>query len=175
MGLKLNRKGVAEAFGCSLPTVDVWVKEGLPAVTAGSKGVEWQFDSVAVHQWLVKKAKSARRTRGNRFGEGEDGLAEGEIVIEEAKRRKEVAAMLTAELELAEAMGAVAPLDAILKTLSDEISNAKARILAIPSKLRPTALMHAATPEKAKLIVEAAEKLVLGALTEIKSGGAPSP
>lgn len=167
----LNRKQVAEVFGCSLPTVDVWVKEGMPAKAQGSKGTAWEFDSVSVHEWLVAKARKSRRTRGNRFGEGGD-KDDGEMSLDEAKRRHEVAKMKSAELALAEEMKAVAPLDMILKVIGDEIGNARARLLAIPSKFRPTAQMHAASSEKARKLVDEVDMLVRDALTEIKSYGA---
>lgn len=171
-GRILNRKDVAEVFGCSLPTVDVWIGEGMPAVKQGAKGSPWEFDSVAVHQWLVKKAKATRRTRANRFGEGGETpeQPEGESG-EEAKARKARADASLSELELAEALKLVAPVAVIAKTLSDEISKARARILAIPVKLRPTADMCASSPERAKRVVAEVDKLIREALEEIKSGG----
>lgn len=169
-GMILNRKTVAEVFGCSLPTVDVWVKQGLPALVQGSKGSAWEFDSVAVHQWLVAQAKKSRRTRGNRFGEGDDD-SPGAMTIDDAKRRHEIAKAKTAEIELAKEMGAVAPIDTIAKVVSDEVANARARLLAIPTKFRPTAQMHAGSAEKVKKLVSAVDDLVRDALTEIKSYG----
>lgn len=168
--MKLNRKQVAECFGCSLPTVDTWRDEGCPVLGGGGKGVAVDFDSAAVHAWLVKKAKSNRRTRGNRFGEGDDGPAEGEITIEEAKRRHEVAKAKTAELELAEAMGLLAPVEVFAKVVADQVANARARLLAIPSKLRPVAEICSKDAERAKRLVNEVDDLVRDALTEIKEG-----
>lgn len=171
-GRILTRKDVAETFGCSLPTVDVWVREGLPAVKEGAKGSPWEFDSIAVHNWLVKKAKGERRTRGNRFGGSDEGGQSAELETnDDAKARKARADASIAELELAEALKLVAPVAVIAKVLSNEIANARARILAIPTKLRPTAQTCASTPEKAKKLVAEVEALIHEALSEIKSVG----
>ncbi|GJD31485.1 hypothetical protein PMNALOAF_2744 [Methylobacterium adhaesivum] len=175
MGRILNRAEVAETFGYSLPTVDTWIKDGLPARQQGAKGVPWQFDSAEVHAWLVKKARATRRTRGNAFGDekGGDEQAEGHITLDEAKRRKEVANAKSAELDFARDMDAVAPIDMIAKVLSDEIANARARLLAIPTKFRPSAQLHASDPERAKKLVTIVDELIHSALTEIKAAGVP--
>jgi phage terminase Nu1 subunit (DNA packaging protein) len=175
MGRPLNRKEVADFFGCSLPTVDVWVKEGCPAVQEGAKGSPWQFDSVAVHGWLVKKARAERRTRGNRFGGGDAEPPEGDGLetSEEGKARKIRADASIAELELATKLNFVAPVATIAKVLSAEIANARARILAIPTKVRPVAQMHAKDDERSKKIVSEVDRLIREALEEIKAGGQP--
>lgn len=171
----LNRAEVAETFGYSLPTVDSWIKDGLPSRQQGAKGVPWQFDSAEVHAWLVKKARATRRTRGNAFGDeregGEGETPEGWVGLDEAKRRKEVANAKSAELDLAKSLGAVAPLDMIAKTLSDEVAKARAKLLSIPTRFRPTAQLHAASAEKAKKLVAAVDELIHAALTEIKIAG----
>lgn len=174
MGKILNRAEVAEIFGYSLPTVDSWIKDGLPSRQAGAKGVPWQFDSAEVHAWLIKKARNTRRTRGNSFGDEREGGAEipdGWVGIDEAKRRKEVANAKSAELDLAKSLGAVAPIEMISKTLSDEVAKARAKMLSIPTRFRPTAQLHAASPDKAKKLVAAVDELIHAALTEIKIDG----
>ena len=173
-GRMLNRKEVAEVFGYSLPTVDTWIKDGLPSRVQGSKGVEWQFDSAEVHAWLVKKARATRRTRGNSFGDekDEDGQGEGHVSLDDAKRRKEVANARLAELDLAKNMTVVAPVAMLSKVVSDEIANARARLLAVPTKFRPAAQQHARGAEAAKKLVAEVDGLIHAALTEIKTYGA---
>lgn len=174
MGRLLNRAEVAEVFGYSLPTVDTWIKDGLPSRQQGRKGVEWQFDSAEVHSWLVKKARATRRTRGNEWGDERDaGDGDGpvEMTLDEAKRRHEVAKMKSAELGLAKDMEAVAPIDMIAKVVSDEIANARARLLGVPTKFRPTAQLHATDADGAKKLVAEVDTLIHAALTEIKAYG----
>jgi len=47
----LNRQEVAEIFSISLPTVDSWVKRGMPYVRRGSNGREWEFRLSRVFSW----------------------------------------------------------------------------------------------------------------------------
>lgn len=176
MGKIINRADTAIYFGAALTTVDVWIKEGCPAKRAGK---EWQLDSAEVHAWLMKRALAEKRHRGNRFGGGRDerqeggDAPEGQITLDEAKRRKEVANAKSAELDLAKDMEAVAPIAMIGKVISDEIANARARLLAVPTKFRPTAQLHARDAERAKKLVSEVDALIHNALTEIKTYGTP--
>ncbi|WP_311276157.1 terminase small subunit [Methylobacterium sp. WCS2018Hpa-22] len=177
MGKIVNRAELAEIFGYSLPTVDTWIKEGLPTRKQGAKGVAWEIDTAEAHTWLIKKARATRRTRGNVFGDekGEDS-GEGRMSLDEAKQRHEIAKAKSAELSLARELGAVAPIDTIARVVSDEIANARARLLAVPTKFRPHAQLHASDPERAKKLVAEVDSLIHAALTEIKSfGSAETP
>lgn len=108
MGVKLNRAGLAEHMGISLPTVDRWVKEGMPVVQRGSRGVEWVFDLSEVIRWW-----------GDRKVEAATGATDD---LEEIEKRTARAKMEKAELELAKAKGEVAPVR--------EFERAQARIMA---------------------------------------------
>lgn len=46
-----NKAGCAEFFDVSIPTVDAWIRRGMPVVQKGSKSVAWQIDLLAVAQW----------------------------------------------------------------------------------------------------------------------------
>ena len=164
----VNRQGLADAFGAATTTVDAWVREGCPSE---KKGREYAFDTAEVHKWLVKRALAEKRRRGNRFGEA--ALPEGQISYDEAKRRKEAALAKNAELDLAQKLGLVAPIDTITKVVSGEIGNARAKLLAVPARFRPDAQMHASSPERAKKLVAKVEDLIHEALSEIKSFSTP--
>jgi len=167
MGRPLSQNEVATFFGYSLPTVRSWVEEGCPVQSEGGKGKAYVFDSEAVHRWLLGRDK-----RSGRAPRAPDPDADPEkISKEEADRRKAVADALKAELAFVTAKEQVAPIAMIAKVVSDEIANARARLLAIPTKLRPEAQVCAATPEKAKRLVAKVDDLVRDALTEIKSYG----
>lgn len=92
----VNRAGLAEAMGKSLPTIDKWVKEGCPVKVRGRKGVEWEFCMPDVVAWF------GRRER--------DLVTDNADATEDAlKRRKMLAETGKAELEFAKAAGEVAP------------------------------------------------------------------
>lgn len=46
-----SKSGCAEFFGVSLPTVESWVRRGMPTVQQGSRGVAWVIDLLAVAEW----------------------------------------------------------------------------------------------------------------------------
>lgn len=172
MGRKLTRADLAEVFDCAKTTVDVWVNEGCPYDVRGTKGAAWQFDSADVHRWLVARATKEKRRRGNRFGgnpEGEEA-GEGEMSLGEAQRRKAVADAKKSELGLANDLGLVAPVDRLLKAVSDEVAKARARLLAIPSKFLPTLQMIARDEDGAKRGVKVLDDAIHEALSEIKAG-----
>lgn len=53
-----TKAGCAEFFGISLPTVEAWVRKGMPVQQQGSRGVAWAIDLLAAAEW--KFAGSAR-------------------------------------------------------------------------------------------------------------------
>lgn len=94
----VNRQQLGESIGVSLPTIDAWVREGMPVVQRGGRGVAWEFDLAACVQWYGEKQR--RQAAGD-----------APTDIEEAKRRKVSAEAEMAELEVAKAKSLVAPID----------------------------------------------------------------
>lgn len=41
----------AEFFDVSLPTIEAWVRKGMPVVQAGSKGIAWEIDLLEACKW----------------------------------------------------------------------------------------------------------------------------
>lgn len=118
----VNRAALAEIFGKTMPTVDSWVRAGCPVVKRGSKGIEWQFDTAAVADWL--------RDRAVREATGTATLDEAEL-----KRRKLAAETETAELELAKSKMLVAPLDQIERNVSRAFAELRANLRNIPTNI----------------------------------------
>jgi hypothetical protein len=58
--MKTNRAGLADALGVSLPSVDRYVRDGMPVERNGRKGVESSFDVAACIRWL--RQRDAART-----------------------------------------------------------------------------------------------------------------
>lgn len=48
---KATKAQLAEFFNVSIPTVDAWVRKGMPVVERGSKTSPWVFDLLAVTLW----------------------------------------------------------------------------------------------------------------------------
>jgi phage terminase Nu1 subunit (DNA packaging protein) len=170
---QLVKKGdIAAIFGYSLPTVDAWIKEGCPVKTEGGKGKAYQLDTEDVFRWLLQREKRPGRP-SSRPPEGEVDPETGErkVSLEESTRRKAYADALKAELAFVTAKELVAPVEMIARVVSNEVANARARLLAIPSKLRPEAQVCAIDEDKARRIVAKVDDLIREAMNEIKSFG----
>ncbi|MGY3443250.1 terminase small subunit [Bradyrhizobium sp. USDA 4473] len=137
----------------------------MPVKTHGSRGKQFEFDTEEVLKWLLVRERAERKA--HTAASVKDG--EENITIDKAKLRYEIARAKTAELELARQMGLVRPIDMIAKVLSNEIANAWARLLGIPSKVWPAIHLKVGTSEQTKKLVNEVERLILEALGEIKS------
>jgi phage terminase Nu1 subunit (DNA packaging protein) len=122
MGVKLNRAGLAEHLGVSLPTIDRWGKEGMPVVQRGSRGVEWVFDLAEVIRWRVDRASK-------------DAAADAPDGLEEIEKRTAAAKMLTAELALAQARGDVAPIREFERAQAKAFAEVRANVMNVPQRV----------------------------------------
>jgi phage terminase Nu1 subunit (DNA packaging protein) len=122
MGIKLNRTGIADHMGVSLPTIDRWVREACPVDQRGSRGVEWIFDLADVIRWYTdKKIKEVS---------SDDPTEESQI-----ERRTLTAKMRSAELALAKEMGEVAPVHEFEQAQAAIFSGIRANCLNIPQRV----------------------------------------
>ncbi len=164
MGKTVNRQELADIFGYSLPTISAWVENGMPVKSHGGRGKQFEFDTEEVLKWLLGRERAERKAHAAAT------LKDGgeEITIDKARLRNEIAKAKLSELELATKMELVRPIQMIVKVLSNEIANARARLLGIPSKLRPAIQLEVGAPEGTKKLVNEVERLILEALNEIK-------
>lgn len=120
MGVKLNRSGLAEHMGVSLPTIDRWVKDGMPVVQRGARGIEWVFDLADVISWYARRQAEAA-------GGAVDDL-------KEIEKRTARAKMEQAELGLAHARGQVAPIAEFQRVQSSMMAIIRQNILNVPQR-----------------------------------------
>ncbi|UOV84349.1 terminase small subunit [Klebsiella pneumoniae] len=120
MGVKLNRSGLAEHMGVSLPTVDRWVKEGMPVVQRGARGVEWSFDLADVIRW---------------WGDRKAAAAAGEVDdLSEIEKRTAKAKMEQVELALAEAKALVAPISEFERAQASMMAAIRQNVMNVPQR-----------------------------------------
>lgn len=120
-GQEVNRTGLSEVFGVSLPTVDTWVRGGCPALQRAGKGQQWVFDTAAVAKWLRDRAVA------DATGEVQQDEAEIELRTKRAK-------MLAAELELAKSRAEVAPVKEFERVQAARWAMVRANCLNIPQR-----------------------------------------
>jgi phage terminase Nu1 subunit (DNA packaging protein) len=46
-----NKADCAQFFGVTLPTIDKWIRDGMPTVQRGSQGISWVIDLHAAAKW----------------------------------------------------------------------------------------------------------------------------
>ncbi|EKS8713573.1 terminase small subunit [Salmonella enterica subsp. enterica serovar 4,[5],12:i:-] len=56
--MNVNKKKLAEIFGCDVRTVTAWQSQGLPLVSGGGKGNEAVFDTAAAISWYAERDAS---------------------------------------------------------------------------------------------------------------------
>jgi phage terminase Nu1 subunit (DNA packaging protein) len=166
MGKIVNRQELADLFGYSLPTITSWIESGMPVETHGSRGKQFEFDTENVLKWLLARERALRKAEVAKASADGDGEV---ITIDKAKLRYEIARAKTAEIELAQKMGLLRPVAMIARVMSNEIANCRARLLGIPSKMRPAIHLAVGTGEATQKLINEVERLIREALTEIKS------
>ena len=156
-GKIVNRAELASIFGTSLPTIDAWVRAGMPCVQEGGRGVEYRFNTREVIAW-----RSAREALPGGAG------GTGPETLDEAKRRREITNADLAEIELAEKRGQVVPIEHVAKQVGRLLASVKARLLAIPTKAAPV-VQTAGSAEEVRATLEDA---IREAMTELVSAAA---
>jgi terminase small subunit / prophage DNA-packing protein len=129
----MNRSQLAELLAVNLTTVDNWVREGCPFVKRPVRaGVgNWEFSPAAVVQWRID------RERQSALGD----LAK--VDEAEARRRKMAAEAGLAELELQIKNGNAVAIADQERIWVQMVGSARARLLAIPTKVGPSVAIEA--------------------------------
>lgn len=117
----VNRAQLADVFGCSLPTVDSWVRLGCPVVQKGSRGIEWKFDTAAVAKWRSDRVV-------------QDATGDKQQDSDEIERRTKRAKMLQAELDLAKARGDVATISDFERVQAARAAVIRQNVMNVPQR-----------------------------------------
>lgn len=121
--MQLNRDKLADFLGCSLRTVDEYVRGGMPGEAPRRKGDQWRFDSAAAVSWLRERERSAVLGEIAKVDEGE------------AKRRKLAADAAQAEFNLAEAQGKAISIREWVIAGEQMVGAARAKLLGLGARL----------------------------------------
>lgn len=135
-----NKAILSQFFDVSLPTIDSWVKKGMPVVQRGSRSVPWVFDLLECAQW--------------RFGftpEGEDEINPETLPPTERK------AWYDSEhkrRDLQERDRALIPASEVEQTIATAFSAISQGMRAIPDNLERRLGCGPETAEAVELIIE---------------------
>jgi len=56
----LNKRELSDFFGISLPTLDAWIADGLPALVEGTNGRQYEFQASAAWAWKCNRDEGDR-------------------------------------------------------------------------------------------------------------------
>jgi phage terminase Nu1 subunit (DNA packaging protein) len=122
VGVKLNRSDLADHMGISMPTVDRWVKDGMPVDVRGRQGVQWSFDLADVIRWRIDRA-------------AKDAAADAPDDLAQIEKRTAQAKMLTAELDLAKKRGEVAPIADFERAQAKAFAQIRANVMNVAQRV----------------------------------------
>lgn len=143
---RANKAEAAEFFAVTLPTIEKWIRDGMPVVQRGARGVSWIIDLHHVAEWRYQARLPTGEVDPDRLPAAERKLwYDGEARRIEVRRRKR---------ELFER-------DEVLSTISEMIAIFADQVRGIPDRLEREVGL---TPAQA----EAAENLLNAELVALK-------
>ncbi len=140
-GKVVGRQELADIFGVSGPTVDAWMRNGAPYITAGSKGISWEINTAEISEWLINKSVD-EATGATQAGEAE------------VERRMKFAKMQRVELQLEKEKKLVAPIDEMSQALSVTFATMRAALRIIPGRVY-SALVGETNETRFKKVIQA--------------------
>lgn len=146
MGEKVNKQRLQGILGKDHKTLLKWQKEGMPMEKIGARGTSNVYDTEKVVDWLVAKAS-------------------GNDEMERARIRLTTAQAMKTELEVEELQGALIPLDKMKMMWAGVLTNFRAKILSMPTRLAPL-IVTQKDPKKIEKIVKDYCNEALNALSE---------
>lgn len=132
--MNVNKKKLAEIFGCDVRTVTAWQSQGLPLVSGGGKGNEAVFDTAAAISWYAERDASIENEKLRKEVDDLRAAAESDLnpgTIDYERYRLTKAQADAQELKNAEREGLVLETELftyILQRVAQEIAGILSRI-----------------------------------------------
>jgi phage terminase Nu1 subunit (DNA packaging protein) len=138
----LNKSQLARALNVSEPTIDRWIGDGLPVLTAGTNGRSYEFQLSECFAW--RKAREAEREAENDAAEravqemrlalvgGKAGTTEQALPPRE---RRELYAAEREWMAMAQARGELVRFDDVVDVLDGALAAVRAALEAMPDRL----------------------------------------
>lgn len=146
-GSMVNMVGLRKVMGVSTGAIQTMIAQGMPH--EGGKGRSYKFNTADCFKWRM--AHTRKIMEAQFLQQQPDTVPEERMSLGEAKRRREVAIALKAELELADARKQVANIEDLAGLFSDALVNVRANLTSMSSRLAGV-LSHQDEDEVARLL-----------------------
>jgi len=155
--MKVNRGQLAEIFGKAEPTIDAFVREGMPFLSKPQRGTgagraAWEFDSARCIEWFVK-----REAPNSVKNSEKDALA----------LRQQKAEVSLIEVRAATALRSVVLVSDAVRVYEEKASVVKSLIRAIPGRVA-AAVAEETDPAKVLIILKTEIHAALEGITNPK-------
>lgn len=151
--MRVNKARLAEIIGYTERTITTWLDEGLPRVSIGSRGQSDEYDTADVIRWMIARETGVKDQ-------------DGKTIVYEAERARltrEQADKVAMDNEIRR--GKLVDVDQVSLWWGSIISNAKTRLLAIPTKSAPLVLGAKTLPQARDVL----ERMITEVLSELSS------
>ena len=146
-GSYVNMVGLRKVMGVSLHAVQTMISQGMPH--EGGKGKGYKFNTADCFKWRIDNERKMLEAQYLSMVPQDE--PEAKMTLAEAKRRREVAIALKAELELADARKQVANIEDLTSMFRDALVNVRANLTSMSSRLAGV-LSHQDEDAVAKLL-----------------------
>lgn len=153
---KASRAQTAEFFGVSLPTLDGWTRRGCPIEKKGAKGIQAEYDLLAVAQWKFEQA--------GKNSQPSSGVDPEEMT---PRDRKEWLAGEEIRMRIEEKKNTLMPVEIVASIVGNMFADIKAKI---SSHHNTIASVY---PELSTDVIHEIQRLNAEALTELSGGSFP--
>lgn len=126
MSQELNRSAAIRALGVTRKEFDMWIGEGMPFVDNGSP---------QKHRYVIAEIFDWHRKHTAKQFAGSGRVEQFTMSAAEAKRRKEVANALSAELNLAKEREQLVVIDDLMRQFTEALTTVRAGLVSMPSRL----------------------------------------
>ncbi len=128
-GETVNTKELAKFFGVSGRSIEKWRNLGRPCNRKNGK--DYYYDTAEVTRWKIAQETQALKLELAALGEEDESKMSGF----DAKRRKEIAQALTAELDLAIKREQVANIDDLMEAFGEALIEVRAKLVSMSSRM----------------------------------------
>lgn len=132
-GELVNMTGLCKVLGIGSVAVRTLIEKGMPVVEGMKRGKQYVFNTADCIEFKVKLEAEIIRQEYESMLPDDD--PESKMTINEAKRRREVALAVKAELELANERKQVANIEDLTGLFRDALVNVRANLTSMSSRL----------------------------------------